>query len=739
MAVLQILLGFLTCAGTSLALGVAAMRLLRIEMSRGGTLCLGYVLGSAITSTLTLGLAFLWMAREGVFLGIAAGAAVLLWRNARWLRTLKATSTDSIPVALGVIFAVAWMVYGTLYFRQALSPEMSADGMSYHLGLVNLWNHAHGLQKNTRMYAALPDGVEMLFLFAFATGKHSAAALVHFSFLMLLPLLMVLYGCRFGWTRGGGVLAAILIFASPLFGVDGTAAYNDVALAAITFAAVYLLAMWREDRRRGTLIACCILAGFAFAVKYTGGFLILFVAAVLVWEMRHTPRRQAAGTVLAACALMLLPAVPYLIRNVIWFQNPIAFFGNTIFRNRWFHVSFEQQYVEGLSHLHGVTWRELPRELTLGGPKVLERFGPVFVLMPLALIGLIWSRTRLLVIAAAFAACGFAGNKSARFLMPSAPLLAMAAAFVLSKLPFSPLLAGAIVLVDLAISWPAVNDRLNPWHTWSLSTDVTWAAALRMVPEDQWLMRSDDYRVAQLIEERVPAGQTVFRLSGEIAQAYTTRPVLAPWESAFAEKADDLFVANGSSSTDWIPRWTTRFSPTRVSELDIVQTGKAREDDMWSVNEIRLLNGDRQLLRRKGWKLDAFPNPWDAGLAFDGLMATRWRSWETLRPGMWIRARFDPPEPMDGAEVICSGGPADKLVAFILDDRGEWRLSGEFLRDKIPPVDRRKEATQELKRRGIRYITILRQDWVDWFRGDYKGWGVHEIGSTRTVLLLQVD
>ena len=36
------------------------------------------------------------------------------------------------------------------------------------------------------LYASLSEGAEMLFLFAFAFGRHSAASMVHFAFLLAL-------------------------------------------------------------------------------------------------------------------------------------------------------------------------------------------------------------------------------------------------------------------------------------------------------------------------------------------------------------------------------------------------------------------------------------------------------------------------------------------------------------------------------------------------------------------------
>src|SRR5580700_5108605 len=105
MAVAQILTGFLACALTALALGLTALRLLRVELHRAEAICLGYIVGSALASTLTLAIAALWIARDSVFLAIAGGALILLWRQREWLRSLPSTPLDSIPTALRLIFA----------------------------------------------------------------------------------------------------------------------------------------------------------------------------------------------------------------------------------------------------------------------------------------------------------------------------------------------------------------------------------------------------------------------------------------------------------------------------------------------------------------------------------------------------------------------------------------------------------------------------------------------------------
>ena len=64
------------------------------------------------------------------------------------------------------------------------------------------------------MYAALSQGMEMLFVPAFAIGQHSAAALVHLAFTAALAMLLFAYGRRLGkpWV---GAAAAFLSLRQP--------------------------------------------------------------------------------------------------------------------------------------------------------------------------------------------------------------------------------------------------------------------------------------------------------------------------------------------------------------------------------------------------------------------------------------------------------------------------------------------------------------------------------------------
>jgi hypothetical protein len=157
---------------------------------------------------------------------IASGIWKGVWRP-------RGDSFPALPRSLKILFGVLFGAFTILYLCHAWAPEMSPDGSGYHLGLLARYLREHGFERlTTNMYAGLSAGIEMLFVPAFVIGRHSAAALVHFAMTFSLALAMFAYGRRLGkpWV---GAVGALLMYASPVVGLDGTSAYIDVGVAAI--------------------------------------------------------------------------------------------------------------------------------------------------------------------------------------------------------------------------------------------------------------------------------------------------------------------------------------------------------------------------------------------------------------------------------------------------------------------------------------------------------------------------
>jgi len=373
---LAILFGAAFTCAVSLALGGL---LLRDACRDPGV---RFVSGAAVLSLMVCALCSLGLVYPMVFLtiGIAAiGAAVRIGKQrVQGDRAQRAPRPGGLPHMFW-LWATLFGLYAVFYLANAMAPEVSPDGSTYHLGLVSRYLREHGFVRITdNMYAAMPEGVEMLFLFAFAFGRHSAAALVHFAFLLALAWQMFSYAHSRGFPVAGAS-AALLVFASPVCGIDGSSAYNDVAVAAIAFTLFHLLQLWNEDRNPRLAAAIGLAAGFAFATKYTAWAAVVYAVGFVALKNR---KAILPVTVCAAAAI-----APWFLKNWIYLQNPVAPFYNRQFPNPYITAGFEDMYRRMLTLYDLKSRWEIPMQVTTFG-QVSGLLGPVFLLAPLGLLAL---------------------------------------------------------------------------------------------------------------------------------------------------------------------------------------------------------------------------------------------------------------------------------------------------------------------------------------------------------------
>lgn len=623
--------------------------------------------------------------------------------------------------------------FTALYFFHAWAPESSPDGSGYHLGLVARYVRAHGFERiTTDILASLSGGVEMLFVPAFMIGRHSAAALVHLAFAIALALAMIAYGRRLGklWV---GVAGALLTFASPVVGIDASSAYNDVALAAVVFAAFYWLQIWDETRRDLLLIPAGLLCGFAYAVKYNG-FVMVPLAMVFVG---YRSRRWKPLLLAGACAIPMI--APWMIKNWVYSENPVAPLANRVFRNPYVHVMAEEVLSANMRRYAVSNKWTLPVEVTVRGEKTNGLIGPVFLLAPIALLALReQAGRRLLGVGFVFLAAYFA-NIGTRFLIPCLPFFSLAMA-----LPFAshPALLGAMMVFHAMTSWPLALDWYAP-NAWRLGP-ILYKEALRIVPQDTYLREvSPAYGAARLVEASVPKGERVLAANG-IADAYTSREVLVSYHGAFNESLLDTI------NIGWLKAFQPRvletfsFPETAVRRIRVLQTGTGDPpEEQWSVHELRFFHGGAELARRGEWRLRAWPNPWDVQLAFDNSPATRWRTWESAQPGMYLDVDFGRPENLDQVRIETSYDYLHiKTVLQTMNEAGNWvALGGDPVPTAIDPGRNvRRAATAELSARGIHYLLMHDVDFgADDIEADPEGWGLTQVAAGYGIKLYRVS
>lgn len=647
-----ILFGFVFTCLAALAAGALLLERLRLRLAWP----VAFVLGACPLSLAVALLAMLGLAHKGVFL--ALGLLLLAAMSAREAHQALAP-LEKLPRW----FWLGFVPFTVVYFFNSMAPEISADGATYHLGVVNRYYAAHQMIRHDyNFYASLSQGVEMLFLFAWAFGRHSAAAMVHFAFLLAVPLMLADFGARKG-KAFAGAFGGLLVYATPVAGMAGTNAYIDLAVTAAWFALFVVL----DQAAARAAIPAGMLAGFLYSAKYTAFLAIAYVA----WALRRNWRALAAAAATAAVFVL-----PWLARNWVWWKNPFAPMLNAWFPNPLVTPIFEREWARGLRHYDLTGAGDWAWNLFVMGEKISGALGPVWAIAPLGFLEWPWL----------LAAAAYPLNIGTRFLLPALPFLAWGAGNFLARWPR---LALALLSAHLVLSWPYVLSSYS--QGWVLDR-IYWKQALRIVPEEGWLnFRSPEYRVARMIETHVPPGELVY-VGSQVAESYTQRNVAASYQSTFSLRVRDVLLTP-VYNTYW-PAWRREIELAQPStRIRLRQT--ARSDSVrWSISEIT----------PRPARVRASSDPWLLAYAIDGNPYTRWQSGEALRPGQWFEIEYD--------------APVTRLALRLTRDQFDLRWQVEGQEAKLTDWDEggpysasdRRWATETMRQLGVRYLAITSDD-----------------------------
>ncbi|WP_162179931.1 ArnT family glycosyltransferase [Bryobacter aggregatus] len=625
---------------------------------------LRFVCGSALLSPILFAIALLGLATQTVFLILGIGIILASW---------PAWERPQFRLSPWLLVALPFFVY---FGVNAMAPEVSPDGTNYHNALLARFDAAHRfLPFRESLYAALPQGAEILYLMAFSFGAHSAAALVHFGFLILIPLGFAAYGARLGHPQAGA-LAGILFAVTPVVAKTGVSAYVDVALATTLLGMLLVIEIYLASKDTRHLVFAALLAGFAYNIKMTGGAAIGILLLILLFYTQARWRNC-----LIASAVFVATIAPWLIKNAIVYGNPFAPFANSIFPNPYFTVDRMTGYAQALRHFNEVSWDQIPKTLLFDGFRLSGLLGPFYLILPLAYLAWRKPESRRLLLAASVFLAVYPLNTGARFLIPALP-------FFLLNLTHFPKILMAAGAVHLVLSWPSVIPYYANPYAWRIY-EYPLQHALRHRPEADFLRaHMSDYDPGLLLQAQVPAGELVFT-EPSIQRAYHLRDALVPYESAKGTRAD--FALAVPFSEAFAPTWRHRFQLSEsVTDFTITQTAtQEKSDDNWSITSMS-----------PAGTATATHGNWDTAQAFDQNPATRWSSYQRMTPGMAITVHLEKPS----AEIVVDMTHDQWSARLQLTANGK-KYDPE-VGDIDPPAQLRQQAILAVKAEGIRWLLI---------------------------------
>lgn len=315
----------------------------------------------------------------------------LVWRGETkqalidFLRLLVQLKDSAQTVPAWMKWAAA-LAFALTFLRTLLPPIEAFDALLYHLTIPDLWIRDGGLRAYNFPHYWFPGLVEGVFLWGLGLGSEIVTQQMHFSWTILLALLL------WHWARSlWGDLTAwwglMLLISMPSLLLLASWAYTDLALTFYGLAALYCI--WRgiEGANARWWIASGVFAGFAMGIKYTS-FVIPVSAVVIITIVKYRQPNEMLRDIVQFSIISILTGSAWYIRNWIWMSNPFYPFA---FGGRYWDP-FRAAAFAGIETGIGWNWQailSLPLTITLGHQDVNYfdgNIGPLFLVsLPLAL------------------------------------------------------------------------------------------------------------------------------------------------------------------------------------------------------------------------------------------------------------------------------------------------------------------------------------------------------------------
>jgi 4-amino-4-deoxy-L-arabinose transferase-like glycosyltransferase len=306
--------------------GLRLVNLMKHSLSSIEQVLFGLGVGGAVLGYAVMGLGWVGLL-SSVWVALL-GASLLGWQIARpqplhvaW-RTLRLVLPRPRRRLEWLLAGVA-MFCLALGWVWALAPPYAFDALVYHLRQVRLYLAAHSLFiAIDSAYAGFPGLLQMLFAFTQALGGDSAPQLLHFTFLPATILGAAALGRRLWHLELTWPIAALLTTV-PTVSLVATWPYVDVALMFYTLLFFYALVLWLQDTRWQWLVLAAILCGLAMEIKYTALWYPLAAAGLMLVRLRRDGWRSTWLRWACLSGVAALVAAPWYLRNWVLTGNPI--------------------------------------------------------------------------------------------------------------------------------------------------------------------------------------------------------------------------------------------------------------------------------------------------------------------------------------------------------------------------------------------------------------------------------
>jgi hypothetical protein len=435
-----------------------------------------------------------------------------------------------------------------------LAPEIQYDALNYQLAIPAIYAREHRILEVPYTFWSYIVGTSgELYLLGLLILGQPLPHLLHLAFGLILCIATFSIA-RAIFNPRVGLIAAALLFTTPIFSWEYGTAYIDLIVSAYCACSLLCLLKWNSasDRAPANLthtrwiILAGLMAGFSFATKLNAVIFIIpstifLLTRLLTLELR--PERKLYIFFMAYALPAILVASPWFILRTIWTGNPVFPFLNAMFGNQQSSTQNAPSFLgmfgigHSLSSILQLPWvlstnTELFGEGPAGVIGAISLMAiPLFVISDRALL----TRTSISLVLIAFAGFLFWAFTAqyVRYLLPMVPLLAILAGanadVLLRRTQASTSVLMSLVMALITILWlsyfTAGRFVYTVWN-WNLPERVPLSLVLGGETSEQFLSRTVAvYDALRFINRQASPHSRVFSVGNEF-RLYSTAEIV---------------------------------------------------------------------------------------------------------------------------------------------------------------------------------------------------------------------
>lgn len=234
---------------------------------------------------------------------------------------ITAVSTPQYRLLSGLYFIVILILV-----IRAATPPWAIDDVIYHLPATQSFvQEGRVFPLYHQPLGNMPFLIHMIYALCLLAKTDIAPKL--FSLLLTVVTSVSLYGfCVRFFNRTIGFVAIFGFLAASMVVEVGVTTRIDVSLAGMLFLATYAMIIHLETGRRDWLFTSAILSGFSLGIKLNALLWIGCVILLFLFESVVRFRRDILSVAKTAALYTLITlalASPWLLKNLVWFHNPV--------------------------------------------------------------------------------------------------------------------------------------------------------------------------------------------------------------------------------------------------------------------------------------------------------------------------------------------------------------------------------------------------------------------------------